>query len=114
MNISRKKFVLLFFVFGFAFLGTTTSLLGTMGVRGFPKLPDSILSTGSDSTVAWKSATSSVLFPVKVVLLGPVAPLLDSMRHEDAPPPFLGIVLVFYWTILASAIHYLLGKLRRS
>ncbi len=114
MNISRKKFILLFLISGFVFLFISTSLLGTTGVRGFPKLPDSILRTGGDSPVAWKGVVSTVLFPIKIVLLGPVAPLIDSMRQEDAPPPFVGIVLTFYWTLLALMIYFALGKLKRS
>ncbi len=114
MAISRTKFVIFFIIFGFAFLFITTSLLGTTGVRGFPQAPDSVLTTGSDSPLAWKRAVSTIILPIKIVLLGPIAaPQVDFLK-EDPPPPFVGIYLLVYWTILASVIHYLVGKLKRS
>lgn len=114
MNISRKKFVILFVICGFAFLFITTSLLGRTGPRGFPQPPDSILRTGADSPIAWKSRVSAIILPIKVVLIGPLAlPSVDFLK-EDPPPPFIAIYLIFYWTIIASIVHYLLGKLKRS
>lgn len=110
MNISREKFVILFLVCGFVFLFVTTTILGTTGPRGFPRSPDSILRTGSDSPIAWKSAVSMIILPVKVVLIGPLALPQIHFLKEDPPPPFIGIYFVFYWTILASIIHYFLGK----
>lgn len=112
MNIPRKKFVILFIISGFAFLFITTSLLGSTGPRGFPKHPDSILLM--DSPVTWKSTVSTIISPIKIVLIGPlVLPQINFLK-EDPPPPFIGIYLIFYWTILASIIHYLLGKLKHS
>lgn len=112
MSISRTKFVILLTISGFVFLFITTSLLGTTGPRGFPKPPDSVLRTGSDSGVAWKSAVSTIILPIKVVLIGPLALPQINFLKDDPPPPFIGIYLIFYWTILASIIHYLLGKFR--
>ena len=110
MNISRTKFVILFIICGFAFLFITTSLLGSTGPRGFPEAPDSILRTGGDSSIAWKSDMSTILIPIKIVLIGPL--LLPSVHFlkEDPPPPFVGIYFIIYWTILASLIYYLLAK----
>ena len=113
MNISRTKFVTLFIIFGFVFLFITTSLLGSTGPRGFPKPPDSVVRTGSDSPIAWKSAVSTILLPIKIVLIGPIALPQIHFLQEDPPPPFVAIYLIFYWTILASILHHLLGKLRR-
>lgn len=112
MNISRTKFVILFLISGFAFLFITTSLLGSTGPRGFPHPPDSILRTGGDSPIVWKSTVSRIIFPIKVVLIGPLALPQINFLKEDPPPPFIGIYLIFYWTILASTIHFLLGKLK--
>ncbi len=114
MNISRKKFVIIFIISGFAFLFITTSLLGSTGPRGFPQPPDSIIRTGGDSGVTWKSTVSTIILPIKIVLMGPLALPSINFLKEDPPPPFIGIYLIFYWTILASAIHYLLGKLKCS
>ena len=114
MNISRKKFVILFIICGFVFLFITTSLLGTTGPRGFPQPPDSILRTGSDSRVAWKRDLSTVILPIKIVLIGPLALPQVNFLKEDPPPPFVGIYFILYWTILASIIYYLLGKLKHT
>ncbi len=112
MNISRTKFVIRFIVSGFAFLFITTSLLGTTGPRGFPQPPDSILRTGGDSPIAWKSVVSTIILPVKIVLIGPLALPQINFLKEDPPPPFIGIYFIFYWTILASIIHYLFGNIQ--
>lgn len=114
MNISRIKFVTLFLVSGFAFLFITTSLLGSTGPRGFPKPPDSLLRTGSESPIVWKATVSTIILPIKIVLIGPVALPQINFLKEDPPPPFIGIYLILYWTILVSIIHYFLGKLKRS
>jgi hypothetical protein len=114
MHISRTKFVVLFIVFGFAFMFITTSLLGTTGPRGFPQPPDPIVATGSDSPIAWKSAVSKIILPIKIVLLGPLALPQVNFLKEDPPPPFVVLYFIVYWTILAVVIHYLLDKLRRS
>lgn len=113
MNISRKKFVFFFLVFGFTFLFVTTSLLGTTGPRGFPKSPDTLLRTGSESPLVWKRAVSTIILPIKIVLIGPLALPQVNILKEDPPPPFIGIYLIVYWSILASSIHYLLGKRER-
>src|SRR3989344_8935156 len=107
MSISRKKFVILFLASGFVFLFITTSLLGSTGPRGFPQPPDSVLRTGDDSGIAWKRAVSTMILPIKIVLIGPVALPQIHFLKEDPPPPFIGIYLVFSWTFLASTIHYL-------
>ncbi len=108
MHISRNKFVILFIAYGFAFLFVTSSLLGSTGFRGFPKAPDSLL--GIDSPVAWKRAVAIIVLPIKIILLGPLAlPSVDILK-EEPPPPFIGMYLVCYWTILASAVYYLLSR----
>ncbi len=114
MNVSRTKFVILFLISGFVFLFITTSLLGSTGPRGFPQPPDSVLQTGSESPTAWKRTVSAVILPIKIVLIGPLALPQINFLKEDPPPPFLGIYFIFYWTILASLIHYLLVKLRHA
>jgi hypothetical protein len=114
MNISRKKFVTTFIISGFAFLFITSSLLGTTGPRGFPQPPDSVLRTGGDSPIAWKRTVSTTILPIKIVLIGPLALPQINFLKDDPPPPFIGIYLIFYWTILASTIHYLLGRIKQT
>lgn len=112
MKISRKKFVVLFIVCGFVFLFITTSFLGSTGLGGFPQPPDSLL--GIDSPVTWKRVVSTIILPIKIVLIGPLLlPSVDFLK-DDPPPPFVGIYFIFYWTILASLIYYVSGKLKRS
>ncbi|MES3005633.1 MAG: hypothetical protein V4664_01655 [Patescibacteria group bacterium] len=112
MNISRTKFVVLFLVSAFAFQFISNSLLGSE-VRLFPPHDESFLRT--ESLVAWKSAISTILLPIKIVLIGPLLPYIEFLRQEpDTPPPFFLIGFIFYWTLLALIIHYFLGKLKRS
>src|SRR3989344_1685259 len=105
MNISRKRFIAIFFISGFAFLFITTSLLGSTGPRGFPKPPDSLL--GTASPIVWKNTVSTIILPIKIVLIGPLL-LSDNFLRDDPPPPFIGIYLIFYWTILALIIRHFL------
>ncbi|HEY4515626.1 MAG TPA: hypothetical protein VJH67_00325 [Candidatus Paceibacterota bacterium] len=105
MNISKTKFVILFIISGFAFLFITTSLLGSTGPRGFPKHPDSLLGTASPEP--WKNTVSTIISPIKIVLIGPLL-LSDNFLRDDPPPPFIGIYLIFYWTILALIIRHFL------
>lgn len=110
MIISRKKFVMSFIFFAFIFLFVSTSLLGTTGVRGFPKYPDSLLRTGGDSLVVWKRVVSTIILPIKIVLIGPLALPQIHFLKEDPPPPFIGFYLIFYWTFLALLLYDLLKK----
>lgn len=112
MSIPRKKFVIFFIISGFAFLFITTSLLGTTGMRGFPKYPDSVLKTGSDSGVAWKRNVSKIILPIKTVLIGPIALPQINFLKDDPPPPFISIYLILYWSIIALIIYYFLGKFK--
>lgn len=95
-------------VFGFVFMFLSTSLFGSTGPRGFPKQPDTLLTTAS--TIQWKIIGSKIVVPIKVVLIGPLL-LSKNFLQEDPPPPFVGLYFIFYWTLLASTIYYLLNKL---
>lgn len=48
-----------------------------------------------------------------MVLIGPLALPQVNFLKDDPPPPFVGIYFIIYWTILASAVHFLLGKSKR-
>lgn len=108
MHISKTKFILFFCIFGFTFLFVTTSLLGSTGPRGFPKSPDSILRTGDDSPMEWKRIISRAIFPIKVILIGPIAFPSVHFLKEDPPPPFIGIYLISYWTMLTHIFYFFL------
>ncbi|SRR5215203_3781603 len=105
MNISRIKFISLFLIFAFAFLFGTTLLLD--------QPPVSFM--GSESQVAWKSAVSTILSPIKIILIGPLLPFIQFLHQDpDTPPPFFLAGFAFYWTILALILHYLISKIKHS
>jgi hypothetical protein len=108
MKTSRKKFVSLFLISGFAFLFIYNVTIRSV-VQLLPESSESFL--GSDSLTGWKSTVSTILYPLKIVLAGPMIPLIDL---PDPPPPFLVIGFAIYWTILALVIHYLVRIIKRS
>jgi hypothetical protein len=105
MKISRTKFVILFLVLAFAFQFISNSLLGPE-VRLFPINGQWFPGTGSP--IAWKSAVSRILYPIKIVLVGPLSPLF---KEEDPAPPILVLAFAAYWTVMALALYYLLSKI---
>src|SRR6185295_3187062 len=105
MKISRTTFVILFLVFGFAFLFVSIAILNLP--------PESFF--GSETQVAWKSAVSTVLSPIKIVLIGPLLPFINFLHKDpDTPPPFFIVMFVFYWCLLALILHYFISKIKRS
>lgn len=108
MKISKKKFVSLFLIGGFAFLFIYNVIVRSV-VRLIPESADSFL--GTESLVGWKSVVSTILYPIKIVLIGPMLPLINL---PDPPPPFLVIGFAIYWTVLALVIYYGIGKIKLS
>lgn len=105
MNISRIKFVFFFLIFSFAFLFATTSLLD--------QPPESFL--GSPSQGTWKSVVSTILSPIKVILIAPLLPFIQFLHQDpDTPPPFFLAGFAVYWTILALIVHYIINKIRQA
>ena len=107
MTASRTKFVSLFVGFGLAYNTAARLILNQMPASLF----------GSDFGIpqtAWQSAVSTMLSPIKFVLMGPLLPLFRWMLRQDGdpPPPMLAIMFAFYWVILALILHYFLGKFR--
>ena len=105
MKISRTKFVIVFLVSAFAFQFISNSLLGHE-VRLFPVNGEWFPGTGSP--IAWKSTVSTILYPVKIVLVGPLSPLF---KETDPAPPILVLAFALYWTAIALFIYYLLSKI---
>jgi hypothetical protein len=102
MNIPRIKFIIIFLIFALAFLFGTNSLLD--------QPPESFL--GSESQVAWKSALTTILSPVKIILIGPLLPFIKFLHQDpDTPPPFFLAGFAIYWTILALVLHFFLSKI---
>jgi hypothetical protein len=106
MKISRIKFVTLFLVSAFAFQFISNSLLGSE-VRLFPVNGEWFPGTGSP--IAWKRTVSTILYPVKIVLVGPLSPLF---KETDPAPPILVFAFALYWTAIALVLHYILSKIR--
>ena len=110
MNISKKKFIIVFLVSTFVFMFVSNALFGTEA-RVFPQPPESFL--GNEPTVAWKSVGYKILLPIKTILIGPMLFTGDFLR-DDPPPPFVAVVFALYWSILALIIHYFLVKIKRA
>ncbi len=100
MKTQWIKFVSLFLLFAFAFLLITTLLLD--------QPPQHFV--GSESQVAWKSTVSTILSPVKIILMGPLLPFITFLHQDpDTPPPFFLVGFAFYWIMLALFLYYLSG-----
>ncbi|NBA84507.1 hypothetical protein GVN16_01975 [Emticicia sp. CRIBPO] len=96
---------MIFLISGFVFQFISNSLLGSE-VRLFPVNGEYF--PGAGSPIAWKSIVSTILYPVKIVLLGP---LLSLFELPDPPPPLLVIAFALYWTLLALMHYFLLDKI---
>jgi hypothetical protein len=105
MKISRTKFVTTFLVSAFAFQFISNSVLGTE-VRLFPVNGDFF--PGAESPIAWKSTLATILYPIKIVLIGPLSSFFND---PDPAPPVLVIAFAFYWTAMALVLHFLLNKI---
>jgi len=99
MRLTRKKFVLLFLAFGYAFDFGTRFLLN--------QAPEAL--GASPDQAAWQRLASTILSPIKLVLVGPINWL---QQDPDPPPPFRLILFAAYWSVLALGIQYLLSRTR--
>ena len=99
MKISRTRFVILFLVWGFAFQIITNLLLAPVNGDWFP---------GTDSAIAWKHTLAAIIYPVKIVLIGPLAPIFND---PDPAPPIRMLACALYWTVIALVLHFLLSKI---
>lgn len=97
MRSSRKKFVFLFLASGYAFGLATRVLLN--------QPPDAL--GASPGQEAWQRQVSTILLPIRLVLVGPIHWL---QQDPDPPPPLRAILLAAYWSLLALGIHYLLSR----
>jgi hypothetical protein len=97
MRLTRTKFVLVFIAFGYTFHFVTKFLLS--------QPPDAL--GASPNQAAWQASVSTILSPIRIVLIGPI---LWLQQDPDPPPPLLMIVLAIYWSLLALGIHALLTR----
>ena len=104
MNVSRTKFVFTFLVFAFAFLLISTLLL--------EQAPETFI--GSDSQQHWKSVLSTILSPIKIIVVGPLLPFIEFMHQDpDTPPLFFLIGFTIHWSMPAIILHYLFLRVRK-
>lgn len=99
MKTSRTKFVIIFLVSAFAFQLIFNLLLGPVNGEWFP---------GTGSPIAWKRTVAAIIYPVKIVLVGPLSPIFND---PDPAPPIRALACAFYWTAIALVLHFLLSKM---
>jgi hypothetical protein len=105
MKTSRTKFVLFFLLFAFAFLFITNGVLDQQ--------PSQFL--GSTAQASWQSAITTILFPLRVILMGPLLPFINFLSQDpDTPPPFFLAGFAIYWALLGLVIYYMLGKVKTA
>jgi hypothetical protein len=103
MQLSRTTFLGLFLAFSFAFVFGTVLILNQPPLSFF----------GTESQGAWRSAVSTLVSPIKLLLLGPLYPVLKVLHSDpDTPPPFFIATFAFYWSILALTLHHFFRKIR--
>lgn len=94
MKISRTKFVIIFLVSAFAFQVISNLLLQPVNGEWFP---------GTGSPIAWKRTVAAIIYPVKIVLVGPLAPIFND---PDPAPPIRALACALYWTVIALVLHF--------
>ncbi|MBO9154998.1 hypothetical protein ACFOTA_22485 [Chitinophaga sp. GCM10012297] len=99
MKISVKKFVVIFLISAFAFSFISNLILEPVNGEWFP---------GSDSPIAWKRNLAAIIYPVKLVLVGPLSTIFND---PDPAPPIRALACAVYWTVIALALHFILSKI---
>ena len=91
---------MLFLVSAFAFSIITNLLLQPVNGDWF---------AGTDSPIAWKRTVATIIYPVKIVLVGPLSPILND---PDPAPPIRALACALYWTVIALVLYYLISKIK--
>ena len=99
MKTSRTRFVIVFLVSAFAFIVITNLLLQPVNGDWF---------AGTDSPIAWKRTLAAIIYPVKIVLVGPLSPIFND---PDPAPPVRALACAIYWTVLALVIYFIISKI---
>ena len=102
MKTSKTKFVIIFLVSAFVFIGITNLLLKPVNGDWF---------AGTDSPITWKRTLAAIIYPAKIVLVGPLAPIFND---PDPPPPIRGLACAIYWTAIALVLYYLIGIIKAT
>lgn len=107
MKVSRTRFITISLLLAFAFQFISNSVLGPE-VALFPGNGEWYPGVGSP--IAWKNTLSSIIYPVKYVL---VEPLSFLTQDPDPVPPVLLIAFAIYWTAIALVLYYLHYRFRK-
>lgn len=97
MKTNRRKFIIIFVISAFVFIGATNLLLHPVNGDWY---------AGTNSPIAWQRNLAAVIYPIKVILVGPLAPVLND---PDPAPPIRAIACAIYWTAIAFVLHFLLS-----
>lgn len=100
MKISLIKFVIIFLVSAFVFVSITNLILVPVNGDWF---------AGMDSPIAWKRTLANIIYPVKIVLVGPLAPVFND---PDPAPPIRGLACAIYWAVIALVLYYLVSIIK--
>lgn len=107
MKISLKSFVVGFLLVAGVFQFTTNSILGPQ--IGF--IPaDGNWYPAENSPIGWKSKLSSIIHPIKFIL---VEPLTFLGQDPDSAPPVILFFYALYWTAIATALYYAIFFFRK-
>jgi len=93
---------MLFLVSAFAFQIISNLLLGPVNGEWFP---------GTGSPIAWKRTVATIIYPVKIVLVGPLSPIFND---PDPAPPIRALACALYWTVVALVLHFLRKMILRK
>ncbi|MFD2874540.1 hypothetical protein ACFS5N_18800 [Mucilaginibacter ximonensis] len=99
MKLSRKKFTLIFLASAFAFIMITNLILVPVNGDWF---------AGTNSPIAWKRTMAAVIYPIKVILVGPLSLVLND---PDPAPPIRVLGCAVYWSFIALLIHFVFSKI---
>jgi len=102
MKIPVKKFVIIFLISAFAFQFISNLILEPVNGDWFP---------GNDSPIPWKRNLAASIYPVKLVLVGPLSIVFND---PDPPPPIRVLACALYWTAIAFVLHFILSILFTS
>jgi hypothetical protein len=63
---------------------------------------------GTNSPIPWKRNLATITYPIKIVLVGPLAPIFND---PDPAPPIRALACAIYWTAIALVLHFILSKI---
>src|SRR4051812_12051700 len=97
MKVSKRKFIIVFLISAFVFQFISNLILVPVNGEWYP---------GTNSPIAWKRTLAAILYPVKIVLVGPLAPIFND---PDPAPPVRVLACALYWTVIALVLYYLIS-----